>query len=126
MFTRDELVSKSVDELQQLGKNLGIEPIGNPAYESTWIAALLSAEVRGMEDCENGRGLKRFPSATVVLDIEKALDVIGQPTPAQRVLIRAALQGIWMKRIDYRSVQQRLFEMWQARVCLLEALKALK
>ncbi|WP_169330790.1 hypothetical protein [Fortiea contorta] len=45
--------------MQQLGKNLGLEPIGNPGYASTWITGLLSSGARGIEDCENGVGLKR-------------------------------------------------------------------
>jgi hypothetical protein len=126
MFTRQELASKSLEELQQLGKNLSIEPIGNPAYPTSWIVPLLAAAQKGVDDCENGLGLKRFPSATVIHFLETALDNLGQPTPAQITLIKAALQNIWINRIDYRAVQQRLFEIWQIRMMLLEALTRLK
>ncbi|WP_017654636.1 hypothetical protein [Fortiea contorta] len=126
MFTREELASKSLEELQQLGRNLGIEPIGNSAYPSSWIVPLIAAAQRGVEDCENGLGLRRFPSATVIHFLETALNNLGQPTPAQRTLIKAALQDIWINRIDYRGVQQRLFEVWQVRMMLLEALTRLK
>jgi len=87
MFTRDELASKTLEELQQLGKDLGVEQIGNPGYPGSWIIPLLAAGAKGMEDCENGVGMKRFPSATVIQDIHSALENIGQPTAYQSVLI---------------------------------------
>jgi hypothetical protein len=66
MFTRDELASKSLQELQQLGNNLGINPIGNPNNPASWIVALLACSQMAMNDCEQGIGLKRFVDARVV------------------------------------------------------------
>jgi len=77
MFTRHELTSKSIEELQQLGKDLGV-------------------------------------------------DVLGKPTPHQMTLVRGALRDIWVQRIDERHVQQRLFEIWQVRMMLLEVLSRLR
>ncbi|AFY31965.1 hypothetical protein [Calothrix sp. PCC 7507] len=54
------------------------------------------------------------------------LDALGKPTPHQMSLIKGALRGIWVQRIDQRHAQQRLFETWQARMALLEALSLLK
>jgi len=126
MFTRNELTSKSLDELQQLAKNLGIEPIGNPTYPGSWIVPLLAVTQMAMQDCDQGRGLKPYPSSRVYEPINLALDALGKPTPHQLSLIKGALRGIWVQRIDQRHVQQRLFETWQGRMALLDALSLLK
>ncbi|AFY31964.1 hypothetical protein [Calothrix sp. PCC 7507] len=73
MFTRNELTSKSLEELQQLSKNLGVEPIGNPTYPGSWIVPLLAVTQMAMQDCDLGRGLKAYPSSRVYEPINLAL-----------------------------------------------------
>jgi hypothetical protein len=105
MFTRHELTSKSIEELQQLGKDLGVEAIGNPTYPGSWIVPLLAVTQMAMQDCDQGRGMKVYPHSRVYEPIQGALDVLGKPTPHQMTLVRGALRGIWVQRIDERHVQ---------------------
>ncbi|WP_017653366.1 hypothetical protein [Fortiea contorta] len=126
MFTREELTSKSIEELQQLARDLGVEAIGNCTYPGSWIVPLLAVTQMAMQDCEQGRGMKIYPHSRVYEPIQQALDVLGRPTPHQMTLVKGALRGVWVRRIDERHVQQRLLATWQVRMMLLEALSRLR
>ncbi|WP_235526258.1 hypothetical protein [Nostoc piscinale] len=60
MFTRSELESKTLKQLQDLAARYGIKPVGNPGYKTSWVTPLLAFPVHAIQQFQdNRRGLKK-------------------------------------------------------------------
>ena len=64
MFTRSELEIKTLGELKGLCKQYGLKPLGNPAYKTAWIDALLTFAAIALRQMKEGEGLTRIPRIT--------------------------------------------------------------
>ncbi|MGI2904491.1 hypothetical protein [Tolypothrix sp. VBCCA 56010] len=60
MFTRSELEIKTLGELKGLCKQYGLKPLGNPAYKTAWIDALLTFAAIALRQMKEGEGLTRM------------------------------------------------------------------
>jgi hypothetical protein len=123
MFTRSELEIKTLGELKGLCKQYGLKPLGNPAYKTAWIDALLTFAAIALRQMKEGEGLTRM-TFKGYQDLGQALDQMGQPTDQQAALIKATMQG---KRLEYphRYDQEALLNLHKAKMHLEQALDLL-
>ncbi|NEU75209.1 hypothetical protein PI95_022260 [Hassallia byssoidea VB512170] len=110
-------------ELKGLCKQYGLKPLGNPAYKTAWIDALLTFADIALRQMKEGEGLTRM-SFKGYQDLGQALDQMGQPTDQQAALIKATMQG---KRLEYpqRYDQEALLNLHKAKMHLEQTLDLL-
>ncbi|MFN6568330.1 hypothetical protein [Dendronalium sp. ChiSLP03b] len=123
MFTRTELETRNIKELKELCQRYSIKPVGNQGYKTTFITALMAFPRMALIQMENEKGL-RHPTFADVQNIGDALDHMENPTDEQIALIRASLEG---RRMDYpyRYQQERLMQLYKAKVLLEELVNVL-
>ncbi|RCJ18187.1 hypothetical protein A6770_06325 [Nostoc minutum NIES-26] len=123
MFTRTELETRNIKELKELCQRYSIKPVGNQGYKTTFITALMAFPRMALIQMENDKGL-RHPTFADVQNIGDALDHMENPTDEQIALIRASLEG---RRMDYpyRYQQERLMQLYKAKVLLEELVNVL-
>ena len=123
MFTRSELEIKTLGELKGLCKQYGLKALGNPAYKTAWIDALLTFVAIALRQMKEGEGLTRM-TFKGYQNLGQALDQMGQPTDQQAALIKATMQG---KRLEYphRYDQEAVLNLYKAKMHLEQALDLL-
>ncbi|MFB2773318.1 hypothetical protein ACE1AT_29205 [Pelatocladus sp. BLCC-F211] len=117
MLSRESLKNLSLPQLQQLGKKYGIKPLGSWEKTEVWINILSAFPYKAIDQMRNGVGI-HSPSLEVYHAIDVALDLLGQPTDAQKALIRATKNNEWLNDEHSRRYQQKLLDLWSVKLML--------
>ncbi len=124
MMTREQLKKLTLPELQTLGKRYGVRPIGNWGKTEAWVNTLSAFPYKALEQMRDGVGV-HSPGLEAYHAITVALDLIGHPTDSQLALLRATKNNEWLQEEYWRRYQQKLVDLWSAKLMLEEVLKLL-
>ncbi|RAM51129.1 MAG: hypothetical protein C6Y22_12170 [Hapalosiphonaceae cyanobacterium JJU2] len=117
MLSRESLKNLSLPQLQQLGRKYGIQPLGNWGKKEAWINMLTGFPCKAIEQMRDGVGI-HSPGIEAYHAINVVLDLLGQPTIAQKALIRATKNNEWLKDEYSRRYQQKLLDLWSVKLML--------
>jgi len=124
MFTRIELETKSLLELVALCNRYGLKAHDDPNLRSSWATVLLSFSNIALSQMQQGVGLKH-PGREGIESLIVAYDAFGLPTREQSALIKVSVEERRIMPLPYRTEQQKMLALYQAKVNLDKAISLL-
>jgi hypothetical protein len=124
MFTRIELETKSLLELVALCNRYGLKAYSDPNLRSSWATVLLSFSNIALSQMQQGVGLKH-PGRDAIESLIIAYDAFGLPTREQSALIKVSVEDRRIMPLPYRTEQQRILALYQAKLNLDKAISLL-
>ena len=124
MFTRIELETKSLLELVALCNRYGLKAHDDANLRSSWATVLLSFSNIALSQMQQGVGLKH-PGREGIESLIVAYDAFGLPTREQSALIKVSVEERRIMPLPYRTEQQRMLALYQAKVNLDKAISLL-
>lgn len=124
MLSRDELEKLGLDELRNLARRYGIQPVGKVTEPESWIRMLLAFPRLAIDQTRDGVGL-RSPGVNCYFLMGTASDMVGNATDYQMALIRATQMNEWVTDDEDRYYQEKLMQLWEIKQAILLALETL-
>ena len=124
MLSRDALQQLTLEELQELGRVYGVQPVGSYGKEETWITVLSKFPYKAIDQMRDGIGL-RSPGINAYHLLTQVLDMLGEPTDSQMALVRATQKDERLDDEQWEFYQMKLYELYRIRLLLQQIVKIL-
>ncbi len=124
MLSTEQLELLTLEDLQAIGKEYGIQPLVGYNKREEWIRALSRFPYKAIDQMRDGVGISH-PGAGAYDMLTMVLNLIGEPTDSQKALIRAAKMGDFVDDETQRFYQEKMLELYQNASVLREVIRRL-
>ncbi|BAZ66408.1 MAG: hypothetical protein KME28_08225 [Pelatocladus maniniholoensis HA4357-MV3] len=124
MLSREQLELLSLEDLQAIGKDYGIQPVGNYSKRELWIRAIARFPYQAIDQMRDGVGM-HHPGINAYYLLTQVLDMIGEPTDSQKALLKASDCEQWLQDQQWRFYQEKMQDLHRTTILIRNAIKLL-